>query len=60
MGFREKLYHSIEELQADQDQWMEEYNEIRPHQGRWYYGKTPMRTFRDSINLAKEKVIAAE
>jgi len=34
--------------------------ETRPHQGRWCYGKTPMDTFRDSIDLAKEKMIAAE
>jgi hypothetical protein len=39
---------------------MEEYNEIRPHQGRWCYGKTSIDTFRDSIKMAKEKMIAAE
>jgi transposase InsO family protein len=60
VAFRKKLYRSIEELQADLDRWMEEYNEARPHQGRWCYGKTPMQTFRDSIDLAKEKMIAAE
>ncbi len=60
VAFRKKLYRSIEELQADLDLWMEEYNETRPHQGRWCYGKTPMDTFRDSIDLAKEKMIAAE
>ena len=27
------------------------------HQGRWCYGKTPMRTFLDSLELAKEKLI---
>ncbi len=32
--FRKKLYRSIEELQADLDRWMEEYNETRSHQGR--------------------------
>ncbi len=50
----------IEELQADLDRWMEENNETRPHQGRWCYGKTPMDTFLDSIDMAKEKMIAAE
>ena len=49
MAFRKKLYGSFEDLQADLDHWMEEYNELRPHQGRWCYGKTPMQTFRDSI-----------
>lgn len=59
VAFRKKLYQSLEELQADLDAWIEEYNERRPHQGRWCYGKTPMQTFLDSIELAKEKLIAA-
>jgi hypothetical protein len=35
------------------------YNEERPHQGRWCFGKTPMQTFLDATPLAKEKMIAA-
>ena len=58
-AFRRKLYSTIEEIQADLDRWMKHYNEERPHQGRWCYGKTPMDTFRDSIDLAKEKMLAA-
>jgi hypothetical protein len=46
-------------LQADLDAWVTHYNEARTHQGRWCYGKTPMRTFLDSVPLAKEKMIAA-
>jgi hypothetical protein len=46
-------------IQTDLDSWMKLYNEDRPHQGRWCYGKTPMQTFVDSIPLAKEKMIAA-
>jgi transposase InsO family protein len=57
--FRKKIYRSLEELQIDLDQWLKLYNEQRPHQGRWCYGKTPMQTFIDSIPLAKEKMIAA-
>jgi len=57
--FRKKLYKTIDELQADLDQWLKPYNEERPHQGRWCYGKTPMQTFIDSIPLAKEKMLAA-
>ena len=57
--FRKKIYRSIEELQSDLDQWLKGYNEQRPHQGRWCYGKTPIETFIDSIPLAKEKMIAA-
>jgi transposase InsO family protein len=59
VAFRKKLYHSLQELQADVDAWMAEYNEQRPHQGRWCYGKTPMQTFLDSVPLAKEKMLAA-
>src|ERR671926_1293394 len=57
--FRKKIYRTLEELQTDLDCWLEEYNERRPHQGRWCYGKTPMQTFLDTIPLAKEKIMAA-
>ncbi len=59
IAFRKRIYASIEELQADVDQWIREYNVDRTHQGRWCYGKTPMQTFLDSIQLAKEKLVAA-
>lgn len=59
VAFRKKIYRSIEELQVDLDAWLEDYNENRPHQGRWCYGKTPMQTFIDGVPLAKEKVLAA-
>jgi transposase InsO family protein len=59
VAFRRKLYTTLEELQADLDAWMREYNEERPHQGRWCFGKTPMQTFKDSLPLAKEKMLAA-
>ncbi len=58
VAFRKKLYASLEELQADLDAWLREYNEARPHQGRWCYGKTPWQTFLDSVPLAKEKLLA--
>ena len=59
VAFRKKLYASLAELQADLDEWVKHYNEERTHQGRWCYGKTPMRTFLDSVPLAKEKMLAA-
>jgi transposase InsO family protein len=59
VAFRTKIYRALEELQADLDAWMQEYNERRPHQGRWCYGKTPLHTFIDSVPLAKEKILAA-
>jgi transposase InsO family protein len=59
VAFRKKIYASLDELQVDLDTWLMEYNETRPHQGRWCYGKTPMQTFRDSVPLAKEKLLVA-
>jgi transposase InsO family protein len=57
--FRKKIYRTLDELQADLDAWLQEYNEHRSHQGRWCYGKTPTHTFLDSVPLAKEKMLAA-
>jgi transposase InsO family protein len=59
VAFRKKIYRSIAELQTDLDEWVTSYNEQRPHQGRWCFGKTPMQTFVDATPLAKEKMIAA-
>jgi transposase InsO family protein len=59
VAFRKKIYSTLDVLQADLDRWLKLYNEQRPHQGRWCYGKTPTQTFIDSIPLAKEKMIAA-
>jgi len=56
-AFRKKIYDSIEGLQNDADEWVKEYNEERPHSGRYCYGKTPMQTFKDSLNMAKEKML---
>jgi transposase InsO family protein len=59
IAFRKKIYHAIEELQADLDLWIDDYNRNRPHQGRWCFGKTPMQTFLDSLPIAQEKIMAA-
>ena len=59
LAFRKKVYRTIEELQADLDEWMDIYNHQRPHQGRWCYGKTPTQTLIDTLPLAKEKLMAA-
>jgi len=57
IAFRTKLYESIEQLQADVDQWMRSYNEERPHSGRFCFGKTPRQTFDDSKKLAEQKML---
>jgi transposase InsO family protein len=59
VAFRRRIYAGLEQLQADLDGWLIEYNELRPHQGRWCYGKTPRQTFTDSVGLAREKMLPA-
>ena len=55
VAFRKKLYNRLEDLQADLDAWLTEYNHNRPHSGKYCFGKTPMQTFLDSRHLADEK-----
>ena len=57
VAFRKKLYESLDQLQADLDEWIDHYNEERPHSGRYCYGKTPQQTFQDSLHLANEKML---
>lgn len=57
--FRKKLYHSLQELQTDAQCWLKQYNEQRPHSGKYCYGKTPMQTFNETIYLAQEKNLCA-
>jgi transposase InsO family protein len=58
IAFRKKIYTSLEEMQADIDQWISIYNTQRPHSGRYCFGKTPMQTFTDSKQLAASKDLA--
>ena len=53
--FRKKIYTSIEDLQKDVDNWLVSYNEMRPHSGKYCYGKTPYQTFIDGKKIAIEK-----
>jgi len=57
IAFRKKIYKTIEELQTDLDLWLYEYNNNRPHTGKYCYGKTPMQTWKDSMHLAKDKLL---
>ena len=57
IAFRKRIYATIDELQTDLDGWLTEYNEIRTHQGRYCFGKTPMQTFLDGAPTAREKQI---
>lgn len=55
IAFRKKIYNSLEELQTDVNAWLDKYNTLRPHSGRYCYGKTPQQTFLDSKHIAIEK-----
>lgn len=51
-AFRRKLYRSLDELQADVEEWRQTYNEPRPPSGKYCFGKTPMQTLIDSRQWA--------
>jgi transposase InsO family protein len=55
--FRKKVYATLDELQHDLDGWLVEYNQQRTHSGKYCFGKTPDHTFRDSLHLAKVKLL---
>ena len=55
IAFRKKVYCNVEELQQDVDAWIQSYNTLRPHSGRYCYSKTPMQTFAQAKPLALEK-----
>ena len=47
---------SLEEIQADLDQFMDEYNNERTHQGKYCQGRTPIQTFKDGRALYQKYV----
>ena len=53
--FRKKVYTSLEELQADLDEWLRRYNEERTHQGKMCCGRTPLQTFLDGLSDWRDK-----
>ncbi len=57
VAFRKKIYHTIEELQADLDQWLWQYNHERTHSGKYCFGRTPYQTFQETKHLAQEKML---
>ena len=57
IAFRKKVYRSIDELQTDLDNWLNEYNISRVHSGKYCYGKTPLQTFEESKHLAQAKML---
>ena len=57
VAFRKKIYMTLEELQKDLDEWIDDYNKNRPHQGKRCQGKTPIETFLENVPLAKQKIL---
>ena len=56
-AFRKTLYTTLDQLQADLDQYLDEYNRDRPHSGKYCFGKTPLQCFLDSRQLAWDKIL---
>ena len=56
--FRRRVYHNLQELQDDLDQWLDFYNNERTHQGKMCCGRTPMQTLLDGKDLWNQKVDA--
>ena len=55
IAFRKNVYDDLEQLQQDLDVWMEDYNTVRTHSGKYGYGKTPMQTFEEAKHLSMQK-----
>jgi transposase InsO family protein len=55
IAFRKKIYNTLEELQVDLDEWVEQYNRERTHTGKYCFGRTPLQTFRETKHLAQAK-----
>jgi hypothetical protein len=55
--FRKKFYASVEELQADLDQWLEHYNYERPHQGYRNMGRRPIETIEAGKLVRKHRTM---
>ncbi len=55
IAFRKKIYTTLEQLQTDLDEWVEQYNRERTHTGKYCFGRTPLQTFRETKHLARAK-----
>ena len=60
VAFRKKLYRSIEEIQADLDEFMAWYNTERTNQGKYCQGRTPMETLIAGIDFYRQFVYDEE
>jgi len=56
--FRKKLYNGLDDLQRDLDEWINDYNNERTHQGKMCCGRTPLATLLDGKRIWAEKNLA--
>jgi transposase InsO family protein len=52
--FRKKVYTTLEDIQADLDTFLEEYNSKRTNQGKYCKGRTPLETFQEGLDLCRQ------
>jgi transposase InsO family protein len=55
--FRKKVYSTLDQLQADLDEWLVKYNTERTHQGKMCCGRTPFETMLDGVKIWQEKKV---
>jgi transposase InsO family protein len=60
VAFRKKLYKTLDEIQADLDEFMTYYNNERTNQGKYCQGRTPAQTFSDGLELYNKYVYDME
>jgi len=53
VAFRKKVYSTLEEIQADLDEFLHRYNTRRTNQGKHCNGRTPMDTFTEGLDLCR-------
>jgi transposase InsO family protein len=53
VAFRKKVYSTLEEIQADLDEFLQRYNTRRTNQGKHCNGRTPMDTFTEGLDLCR-------
>ena len=56
VAFRRKIYLTMDELQADLDEWLLYYNNERTHQGKMCCGRTPMQTLMEGKEKWHDKI----
>ena len=58
VAFRKKIYGQIDEVQTDLDEWIQDYNFNRTHQGKMCNGRTPWETFLAGKEIVKKKILS--